>query len=281
MKTKVLYAIPLLALLLAMPMGASAVKPGATFVNWNLSGAVMPSPPWGLHDIIGSDTSSKLILNQPNGAVSVMLTGAMNGLAPNTLYTVYISNSYTTTTVAWSLNGAWKLAFDSTLYPGGNPYMHDMTVTGGTATGGWPAGGPYTNSWTATVSVSGNAVTIVATYLLGSATYPYSFTATGTISSAGTLSGTWTDTLGDSGTWSLTSGNANYIITSGTGYPGLFYGVSTFTFMTDSTGSGSWHINLPAADFTGPTGTIYGLSVWINSPFPATILISNNFQVTV
>ena len=48
-------------LLIAAP--AFAVKPesAAQFIDWNLSGDVMPVPPWGLADIPGSDTASKLI----------------------------------------------------------------------------------------------------------------------------------------------------------------------------------------------------------------------------
>jgi hypothetical protein len=109
---------------------------------------------------------------------------------------------------SWSLTGNWTLAFNSTKWPSGNPYMHDMIVTDGTATGGTPAGGTYVNSWSATVSVSGDSVTIVATYLSGSNTYPYTFTAIGTIASDGTISGTWSDTLNDSGSFYSISGNA-------------------------------------------------------------------------
>jgi len=78
---------------------AMAAKPagnlaGALKVPWNLSGAVMPSP-WGLHDIAGSGTASKLIVNQPNGNTEVTITGAMNSLDPNRAYTVYLANGYT------------------------------------------------------------------------------------------------------------------------------------------------------------------------------------------
>ena len=71
--------------------------------------------------------------------------------------------------------------------------------------------GPYTNSWTATVGVtSSNSVDIVAIYLPTSGVYPYTLLASGTIAPDGTLSGTWTDTLGDSGTWMSTSGVATW-----------------------------------------------------------------------
>lgn len=64
----------------------------------------------------------------------------------------------------WNITGTWELKFNSTLWPSGNPYLHDMIVTGNTATGGTPAGGPYVNSWTANISISGDSVTINATY---------------------------------------------------------------------------------------------------------------------
>lgn len=104
----------------------------------------------------------------------------------------------------WDITGTWELALISTQYPSGNPYLHDMTVTGDTATGGTPAGGPYVNTWTANISISGDSVTIVAAYITGgTVTLPYSFTAIGTIT-PGAMSGTWSDTTGDSGTWTGT-----------------------------------------------------------------------------
>jgi len=265
-----------------MPSIAFAIKPtgnlaGAQKVDWYLSGAVMPCP-YGKYDITGSDTASKLIVNQPNGNTEVTITGAMNGLDPNTIYTVYIANEWTESE-KWNIIGDWELAFYSTKHPGGNPYLHDMVVScDGTVTGGWPAGGPYVNSWTADVSVSGDNISIHATYLPGSGIYPYEFTATGTIS-GGNISGSWSDTIGDSGSWNNTLGTANKELI-GDGWERLFYNQKTFTFMTDDYGAGSWHINLRDADFPG-LGT-YTLSIWINNnAFPATILVSNNFQVTV
>jgi hypothetical protein len=93
-----LIAITLSTLiLLIFGSPALAVKPETNLakaqeVAWNLSAAVMPVPPYGSHDIPGSDTASKLIVNQPNGNTEVTITGVMNGLNPNTTYTVYLSN---------------------------------------------------------------------------------------------------------------------------------------------------------------------------------------------
>jgi len=278
MKKIILFAI-IAIFLLATPGTVFAAKPdtnlaGAQKVAWNLSRAVMPDPPYGSLDILGSDTASKLIVNQPNGATEVTITGAMNGLNPNTTYTVYLSNGYTPYQITgWSLNGNWTLGFNSTLWPSGNPYVHTLSVTGNTANGASTG-----NTYTATISITGDSVTIVATYLSGSAVYPYRYIAIGNISSAGTISGTWTDTMGDSGTWNSLSGNAIKTYTGNTGWSGLFTGtVALFTFVTDVYGAGSWHVNLRDADFPGGPGT-YTLSVWINEA-GRTMLISDNFQV--
>ncbi len=77
------------SMVMAISIPAFAAKPagnlaGAVKIPWNLSGAVMPVPPWGLSDIAGSEAASKLIVNQPLGTTQVTITGAMNGLAPNT-----------------------------------------------------------------------------------------------------------------------------------------------------------------------------------------------------
>ena len=250
---------------------------GAEEVPWNLSGAVMPSPPWGSSDITGSDTASKLIVNQPNGNTEVTITGVMNDLNPNTTYTVILSNEYTKFT-GWSVVGDWSLRW---VVNGGGTYDHDMFITvqddgffSGTA--GYPAGGPYTVNEVVTgtigVTTSGS-VTIHITQPPGS----YNSDSTGTIDYIdGKMSGTWTDIIGNVGTFSTLSGNATGIDGGSTKYPGKFNYYPTFTFMTDAFGSGSWHINLRDDDFPGP-GT-YTLSVWINN---VSILISDTFQVTV
>lgn len=166
----------------------------------------------------------------------------------------------------------------STKYPSGNPYMHDMIVTDGRATGGTPAGGPYVNSWAATVSVTGDSVTIVADYESGSSVFPYTFTAIGTIALVGSMSGTWSDTISDSGTWTSTSGQATNH-TGDTSWTKQFGNTVPFTFTTDDSGSGSWHVNLRDSDF--PLGAeTHTLSVWINEA-GRTMLISDNFDVIV
>ena len=252
---------------------------GAEKVPWNLSGAVMPVPPYGSYgtiDIPGSDTASKLIVNQPNGNVEVAVTGAMKGLNPNTTYMVYLSKGYTKYTPISILGTYEWLVLDT--------YEHDMIIDtqnpDGTfsGTGGYPAGSsPYDQSGqtpeTITGQVMGNTINITfTTTYLGPYNPGYTATVVGTIAGDGTMSGTipWE--------WHTTEGFVT-LESGSTGWPGLFTStVPAFTFTTDEFGAGSWHINLRDSDFPGP-GT-YTLSVWINEG-GKTILISDNFTVVV
>jgi hypothetical protein len=254
------------------------VKPeglgGAQTYAWHLSGALMPSPPWGLSDISGSDTASKLIVNQPNGNVEVAVTGVMNGLHPNTVYTVYPSNEWSTSE-KWNIVGDWSLRF---MY--GGAYDHDMTVTfQNMYTGVFSGTGYYitdpSTTWIilGTSKVVGNTIYLDLQYTGSS----YTVNAQGTINTNGAIiDGTWLSNANQSGAWSSTSGQATKK-TVGNGYPGLFLGQETLTFLTDEYGAGSWHFNLKNDDFNIP-GT-YSLSVWINEG--GTILISDNFEVIV
>jgi len=262
----------------AKPAGNLA---GAVKVPWNLSGDVMPvSPygPYGTMDIPGSDTASKLIVNQPNGAVEVTITGVMKGLHPNTTYTVYLSKDYTKYT-PMSILGTYKWLVLST-------YEHDMVIDtqnpDGTfsGTGCWPAGSspyPYTAPPAGTTEiitgqVTGNQITFTTTYE-GPYNTGYTANVSGTIAPDGTMSGNtpWE--------WHTTAGEVT-LASGSTGWPGLFNPttVPAFTFTTDEFGSGSWHINLRDSDFGDLPGE-YTLSVWINVGL--TILISDNFEVVV
>lgn len=256
-----------------------AVKPAdnlasAQKVAWNLSADVMPVPPYGSRDIPGSDTASKLIVNQPNGNTEVTITGVMKGLNPKTTYTVYLSKGYTpyvpsdvTGTYTWLVLGT---------------YHHDLVITtqnpDGTfsGTGGYPAGSsPYTAAGQTpeviTGQVKGNQITFTTTYL-GPYNPGYSATVSGTIAADGSMSGTspWE--------WHTTSGAATPASGS-TGWPGLFTStVQPFTFVTDEYGAGSWHVNLVDSDF--PESGTYTLSVWINDA-GGTMLVSDSFEVVV
>jgi len=279
MKKAIVFILIVALILLVTPGTVFAAKPagnlaGAIKVPWNLSADVMPVPPYGSRDIPGSDTASKLIVNQPNGNTEVTITGAMNGLNPNTTYTVYISKGYTpyvpldiTGTYTWLVLGT---------------YHHDLVITtqnpDGTfsGTGGYPAGSsPYTNPGQTpeviTGQVTGNHIAFTTTYL-GPYNPGYSATVSGTIAADGSMSGTspWE--------WHTTSGAAT-LASGSTGWPGLFTStVQPFTFVTDEYGAGSWHANLRDADLPGE-GPTYKLSVWINEA-GGTMLISNTFQVT-
>jgi len=109
-------------------------------------------------------------------------------------------------TGSWNLDGTYvletKLDGDPTLY------LSDMTVSGTTATGGYPSGGPYGYTWTgSTATASDSTVTIVVNYI----ELPgYLLTLTGTIALDGTLSGTWVDNAAGTrtGTWKSNSGAA-------------------------------------------------------------------------
>jgi hypothetical protein len=283
---KVLLGISTIVLMTLFVSPVLAIKPagnpaGSQTVAWNLSGDVMPVPPYGSRDIPGSDTASKLIFSQPNGEVEVAITGVMNGLHPNTEYTVYLSKSYTPYVfTGWSIVGDWVIRF--TL---GSNYDHDIIITtqndgSFSGYGGWPAGGPYS----ITETVKGN-IDVMSGYVTFHSEYNngYWYDATGTIASDGTMSGTWGNTIQGYGyTWSSISGRATKTHTGDTSWPGLFTDrVPPFTFITDEYGSGSWHINLRDSDFPeSQQSQQYTLSVWINEA-GATILISDNFSVQV
>jgi len=281
MKKLVLVAVVFVFLFAAVGT-AMAAKPaglgGAQTYAWHLSADVMPVPPYGSRDIPGSDTASKLIVNQPNGNTEVTITGVMNGLTSNTTYTVYLSKQYTPyVDTGWSITGNWIFRG---VY-GGNNYDHDYTITqtGSTfsGTGGYPASGPpysITETVTGTIDAMSGNITLFYTDYDNS---NYWAKATGIINPDGTITGTWgNDSQGYGHPWYSISGKAIKTHTGSTGWPGLFTDtVQPFTFVTDAYGSGSWHINLTDANFTGP-GT-YTLSVWIN--VGATILISDNFNV--
>ena len=276
MKPLKLLALSLTIAALLSVIPAQAVKPtqnlaSAQKVPWNLSAAVMPVPPYGSRDIVGSDTASKLIVNQPNGNTEVTITGAMNGLHPNTEYTVYLSNSYVKYTPT-NILGIYKWLVLST-------YEHDLVITqqnpDGTfsGTGGYPAGqSPYMDPGetpeTITGQITGDQISLTTTYQ----NWVYSVTAIGTIALDGSMSGTspWE--------WHTTEGHVT-LASGSTGWPGLFTStIPQFTFTTDGSGAGSWHLNLRDSNFPGAGK--YSMSVWINEA-GATILVSDSFDVVV
>lgn len=281
MKRILFVLLATVVLTMVFAFSALAVKPAANLagnanVPWNLSADVMPAPPYGSFDIPGSDTASKLNVNQPNGNTEVTITGIMNGLAADTEYTVYLSNGYTpyTSTGGWNVEGISIITmFYDIDYPHTSILVQDGTsITGGSLNySGWP-------KTIDSGSVIGNVISIDAYYTNN---IVEEFLLDGTIAPDGSMSGTWSDSYWGPlryGTWESTSGNAvNH--TGDIGWTGLFTStVQPFTFTTDEFGAGSWHINLQDADFPGP-GT-YELSIWIDTA-DATLLISDTFGVVV
>ena len=253
----------LLAIGPGMVFAAGPNHAGAQTYGWNLSGDVMPVPPYGSLDIPGSATTSKLLVNQPNGKVGAMVTGVMNGLLPNTTYTVYLSNPYQPYHRA-SVAGSYTM---DVLYAGDH-YTYDLNLTQtGTAIGGTLHDPYLPGTLPVTGTITGNNLSFSVDYGAGSVQGVRTFT--GVIGSSGALSGTWTQTgtQGGGSTWSTTSGTAT-LSGGSTGWTGQLAGTEPITFTTDGAGSGSWHHN-----FVGPAPSAF--SVWINAS-GGTVLISDN-----
>jgi hypothetical protein len=285
MKKMILFAVVFVFLFAAVGT-AMAAKPEGNLAGavrtyaWHLSGEVMPVPPYGSsRDIPGSDTASKLIVNQPNGNTEVTITGVMNGLTPNTTYTVYLSKGYTPyVDTGWNIGNVSEIAISLS----GVDYLHitNLTQSGTAITGGTIVYPGYAKQITSG-SVIGDHVEIWAVYTLGGSGTLH---LTGTIANDGSITGTWTDTWPDehgpvlrTGDWRNTIGAAVKTHTGDIYWPGLFTStVPSFTFVTDAYGSGSWHINLKDSDFASSGD--HTLSVWINVA-GGTMLISDNFIV--
>lgn len=267
MKKTILFSMVAVSLLIATGT-AFAAKPadnkaGAQKYDWNLSGDVMPVPPYGSADIEGSDTASKLIVNQPNGKVDVNITGVMKGLNPDTTYTVYLSNGYTPYETGWDVAGDWELEFD---WHGGK-YVHDMTID--SSFEGTGAAQFSSQTWTVSGDVEGNDVSFTILYESSS----YYVDVIGAVASDGTMSGTWSN-ASQSGSWKSTGGAVTETHTGNTGWSGLLTSeIQSFTFTTNSEGSGSWHINVKEGVTTADE-----FSVWINGG-GRTILISDNVSL--
>jgi hypothetical protein len=239
----------------------------------------MPVPPYGSSDIPGSDTASKLIVKEPNGTGLVTITGLMNGLKPNTTYTVILSKGYSLPPfTGWNVQGTWKINYE---YKGGY-YLHDAFLTQSSdnvsGNGGMPSGSLYDYAWSITRgSVSGDTIHLVMDYTRGAP--ETTMIMNGVLASDGTMIGTWSDNYiqgNRTGTWTSTRGKSIKVHSGSSSWTGLFTStIQPFIFTTDSYGSGIWQVNLRNADFPG-TGP-FNLSVWINDG--GTLLISDNFKV--
>lgn len=254
---------------------------GAEKVPWNLSGAVMPVPPFGLYgtgDIPGSETASKLIVNRPNGNTWLTLTGIMRGLAPRTTYTVYISNGYTPyVQTGWDVSGSYTIS----LSDGVDNYVEYLvlTQTGSGITGTFVAldeAGTLSRWNIDSGTVTGDQLTFTA-HFQDNLAMVATFSATISAPDGALVNGTWNAGT-SSGTWASTAGNAVMTHTGDTEWPGLFsLGVQPFSFTTTPSGNATWHKNLKMAVLPGP-GT-YSISAWVNGP-TGTLLISDTFTVT-
>ncbi len=248
---------------------------GAGEVPWNLSGDVMPVPPYGSMDIPGSDTASKLIVNQPNGNVEVAVTGVMKGLDPNKTYFVILSSGYTPyLDTGWDVSGSYVINVEylGTDYPETLILTQDGEDITGISLDTIPPGSFFT---VYDGTVVDNVINIYANK--GSLVVHM----VGTIGADGSMSGDWADEDPGTrtGTWASTGGAALKTHTGDTGFPGDFNNYPRFTFLTDEFGAGSWHFNLRNDDFP-VVGRTYDLSVWINGA-GRTILISDTFTVEV
>jgi len=282
---KTLAVVGLMLILgLAFAAPALAGKPapnlvGAQVVPWNLSAAAMPVPPYGSVDIPGSDSASKLIVNQPNGNTQATITGVMGGLTPLTTYTVFLSNGYTPyKDLGWDVTGSYTidLTLDAAHYTEYLVLAWDATngVTGTYVA--LDAAGTVSRWDIDSGAVVGDQLTLHA-YFDTNPSMEADFAAK--IAADGSLyDGTWADVAPGtrSGTWTSTVGLATKITSGSTRWPGMFGALQPFTFVTNQVGAASWHVNLKNADFPG-AGT-YPLSVWINSG-GGTMLISDTFTV--
>lgn len=288
MKIKFLVGFAVLAMLAFCVSPVLAVKPAGNLasvqtVPWHLSAAVMPVPPYGSPDIPGSDVASKLLVNQPNGAVETTITGVMKGLNPNTDYIVYLSKSYIPyVNTGWSITGTWVFNVQ-----GGYTHTYEIAQIGNsfTGTGGYPAGtGPSYSIYekvSGTIDPMTGEVTITAVYYSDSERITqtgYTYSAELMIAADGSMAGEFV--VSQVGlTIVSTSGAAVKTHTGSTGWSGLFTStVQPFTFTADASGSGSWHLNLRDSDFA--FSGEFPLSVWINEA-GRTMLISDNFNVIV
>lgn len=84
---------------------AGNAKTGAAQYDFYHAYGTLACPPYCPNIVEGA--SGKLIINQPNGQVSVGLTVIFNDLVPFTTYTVYIQNYYAPGAPGWLPGGTW------------------------------------------------------------------------------------------------------------------------------------------------------------------------------
>lgn len=242
---KQILTLLILSLVIAVPVTIvravkySENKAGSVNYYWHLPSTVIPMSPGEALDIPDSDTASQLRVNRPNGRVKLNMTGFMRNLHPDTNYQVLLSKSYSKyENTGWNISGFWLINYQ---IPGGFvAYDMNLSQTGNNVTGagGYPQEGPYSIETTVSSGTTvGDKVNLTINYTKGKSG---TMTMVGSISTTGTLSGTWTDTLGGSGVWSSRVGTAVKTDTGSDYWPGLLEGVESFNFMTNASASGTW-----------------------------------------
>ena len=248
---------------------------GVDKYNFYLSGDVMPTPPFGLADIEGSDIDSKLLVNQPNGDYLANLTGIMKGLSADTEYTVYLSNGYLETSEIWNVLGTYTYNFTVN----DTDYVHILTIKtqeNGIITG---VGSHVNGTEIVTEVVNG---TLIGDTLTLHIEYPngYYFDTTLTIAEDGTFSGAAVDSNALEAIIGTVSGAAvkEEIEVSATTWTQLLSAnIEAFTFITDEEVKGEWQVSIAYDDVEFNEDGYILFSVWINDG--ATILISDTMKL--
>lgn len=252
---------------------------GAEKYEFFLSGDVMPSPPYGLSDVEGSDEKSKLIVNQPNGKNVANVTGVLKGLIPDTEYTVFISDGYMPF-MPLEVNFVGEYLMDYRLTtPDGASYPHSLVVTLQNEDGTFEGYGVGLNDSKLEEvygTIIGNSVTIHSDYVVeyGGALTGYYYDVVLTIDETdGSMEGTWISSSSQTG-YVYSEGPVDISSESGDiWWPGLLTPeLPAFTVMTDEEGHVSWHVNILCEMIECIEGEAE-FSVWINGP-SGTVLIS-------
>jgi hypothetical protein len=299
---KLWFAISIALALLMAATPALAISSGTQNVAWNLSGSVMPTPPYGTFGSLDSNyvqaraNSTLSVTVSKTKPTDVAMTACFSNLKPNTNYRLTLSNSYTPyVDTGWDTTGSYVINVNylSVDYPENLVLAQSgPNITGTSLILVTPPGG---SPWTITGgSVTGINVVFNAYY---NSNPSNTAQFVGTINTSnGSMSGTWGDTAGGSrtGTWASTSGAALHTHTGDTAWTGLFStNIPAILFKSDKHGAncGTIHTYTPApagskrlVKPTFPiTGTSYTMSFWLDvmSPTPTTVLISNNFSVFI
>ena len=252
---------------------------GAEKYEFFLSGDVMPSPPYGLSDVEGSDEKSKLIVNQPNGKPIANVTGILKGLMPDTEYTVYIGKGYLPfMPLEVDFMGEYLMDYRLTTTDGAS-YPHTLVITLQNEDGTFEGYGEGLNDGVLEEvygTIVGNVVTLHSDYVVeyGGATTGYYYDVVITIDETdGSMEGTWVSSAAQTG---FVYSDGPVDITSESGddwFPGLLTPeLPAFTVMTDEEGHVSWHVNILCEMVECIEGEIE-FSIWINGP-GGTLLIS-------